>query len=116
MTNETYKLTFFLNASHMVTIDGKNSSRHPHTFEITCFIKSKRFTKFEDIENNVNQILSQLNNSYLNELKAFQELNPTLEYIARLLHKVIGINLESINCNLEKIEVAESPVRSFIID
>ncbi|MBU3830112.1 MAG: 6-carboxytetrahydropterin synthase [Candidatus Limosilactobacillus merdavium] len=116
MENELYKLSFFVNASHMVNINGKLSSKHPHTFEIVCYIKSKGFVAFEEMENNINQILNQLNNHYLNELDAFKEKNPTLENISRLLFKVIGINLESIRCNLVRIEVSESPVRSFVID
>lgn len=110
-----YKLTFFLNATHTVIIDNKKSSRHPHTFEITCFIKNKQFIAFEIMEDNINQILNQLNNHYLNELEAFKNRNPTLENITRLLYKVITINLKLINCDLVKIEVAESPVRSFVI-
>lgn len=48
MENETYRLTFFLNATHMVVIDGKSSSIHPHTFEINCFIKSKKIIALAD--------------------------------------------------------------------
>lgn len=116
MESEQYQLTFFVNATHMVIINGKHSSRHPHTFEISCFIKTKRFIEFEKIENNINQIINQLNNYYLNDLEAFKDKQPTLENITRFLYKIISINLKSIGCQLTKIKVAESPVRAFIIE
>ena len=115
MENETYRLTFFLNATHIVTIDGKDSSIHPHTFEINCFIKSQKFTAFEIMENSINQILNQLNNQYLNELEAFKNIVPTLENLTRLLYRAISANLGSVGCKLVELEVAESPVRTFII-
>lgn len=59
--HEEYRLTVFFNATHMVTIDGKSSSKHPYTFEVTCYIQTKGFIAFEFIENKINQILNQLN-------------------------------------------------------
>ena len=116
MENETYRLTFFLNATHAVIIDGKRSSVHPHTFEINCHVRSRKFVAFDIMEDNINQILNQLNNQYLNELEAFQNTVPTLENLTRLLYRAINVNLESVGCRLIKLEVSESPVRSFIIE
>ena len=115
MENETYRLTFFLNATHAVIIDGKRSSVHPHTFEINCHVRSRKFVAFEIMEDNINQILNQLNNQYLNELEAFKNIVPTLENLTRLLYRAISANLGSVGCKLVELEVAESPVRTFII-
>lgn len=116
MESETYRLTFFINATHMVVMDGKSSSIHPHTFEINCFIKSQKIIAFEIMEDNINQILNQLNNQYLNKLEAFQNTVPTLENLTRLLYRAISANLKSVGCRLVKIEVSESPVRTFMIE
>lgn len=115
MTNEQYTLTFFLNATHKVVIDGKESSQHPHTFEIECDIDAEKFTEFEIMENNINSVLNQLNDQYLNDLESFKNQSPTLENISRFLFTTISSNLATINCHLLKIKVAESPVRAFTI-
>lgn len=54
-----WKVDYF--SDELVTIDGKSSSKHPHTFEVTCYIQTKGFIAFEFIENKINQILNQLN-------------------------------------------------------
>lgn len=116
MTNEQYQLTFFINATHTVTLSGKRSSHHPHTFEIVCFVKASQLIEFEKLENNINQVLNQLNNQDLNQLQPFKAQVPTLENITRFLYKVITINLRSLGCQLNKIRVAESPTRAFIVE
>lgn len=113
--NEEYRLSFFVNATHQVRIDGKISSKHPHTFEITCYIRAKKLVAFEAMEENVNQALNQLNDQYLNALPVFKGKNPTLENIGRTLFKVVEANLSGLECNLTKLIISESPVRSFII-
>lgn len=116
MTSETYRLTFFVNATHTVTINGTASSHHPHTFEINCYIRSSQFIPFEEMENQVNNVLTPINNANLNELSVFKERVPTLENITRYLNAEITQALKELGCTLVQIEVAESPVGSFIID
>lgn len=68
------------------------------------------------MEDNINQILNQLNNQYLNGLEAFQNIIPTLENLTRLLYRAMSANLKSVSCRLVKLEVSESPVRTFMIE
>lgn len=116
MLKEEYKLTFFLNATHQVNIKNINSTKHPHSYEIVCYITNIQFIPFEEMENNVNQVLNELHNQYLNQLSIFKKMNPTLENLGRVLFRSISANLARIDCNLTKLSIAESPVRMFIIN
>lgn len=85
MTNEQYTLTFFLNATHKVVIDGKESSQHPHTFEIECDIDAEKFTEFEIMENNINSVLNQLNDQCILQAKSAEKCNGFLHSFAAYL-------------------------------
>ncbi|MGM9892535.1 6-carboxytetrahydropterin synthase [Limosilactobacillus sp.] len=116
MKKSSYKLSFFLNASHIVQVDGSTTSRHPHTFSITCQITTTAFKKFGEMEDCVNQVLNQLNNSFLNEVPPFDQLNPTLENLTTYLFDQISAQLTKIGYHLSRLEVAESPVRAYCIE
>ena len=116
MKSSSYKLSFFLNASHIVRVDHNMTSRHPHTFSITCWVKATEFKRFGEMEDCVNQVINQLNNSFLNEIPPFNKLNPTLENLTNYLFDQISAQLSKIDCHLTRLEVAESPVRSYCIE
>lgn len=84
--------------------------------KLTALLKAKKIIAFEIMEDNINQILNQLNNQYLNGLEAFQNIIPTLENLTRLLYRAMSANLKSVSCRLVKLEVSESPVRTFMIE
>lgn len=87
-----------------------------YLLHFNCKFVSKKIIAFEIMEDNINQILNQLNNQYLNKLEAFQNTVPSLENLTRLLYRAISANLKSVGCRLVKIEVSESPVRTFMIE
>lgn len=113
-----YKFKFYLNANHSIYIDGKLGQNHPHTWEfIIETIKVKEdFVQFDYIEKEVDKLFSTWQNTYINSVAPFDVLNPTLENICIYFRKVLSELLETNGWLLTRMEVSESPSRSYIID
>lgn len=112
-----YRFNFYLNASHGIYIDGEMGEVHSHTWEI-CInaVKSENnFVMFSDVENVVEQYLSQYQNKLFNEFKPFDVVNPTLENITSYLLDQLQEIMNSKGWYIFSIEVSETPTRSFVI-
>lgn len=111
----SYKFKFFLNASHALRWKEGDGENHPHTYEIMCEVELKGFLKFNEIEDSIHLVIDPLEGQFLNNLPAFEKVNPTLEELSAYLFRRIDQQLESLKCELLRIEVGESPTRYYCL-
>lgn len=113
-----YRLKVYLNARHFVIFQGNAGDIHPHTWEFSLTIRLGRtaFTQFGTFEKCVQEILSPYQNRLLNECAPFDVLIPTLEQLAETFSEEFYTRLEAIGGELTRVEVSETPTRSYILD
>ncbi|MEI2413817.1 6-carboxytetrahydropterin synthase [Ligilactobacillus salivarius] len=78
----SYRLKFYLNATHAMRWSDQIGEEHPHTWEIICQVMKKEqnhFIRFNDIEDQIQKIIEPLQNQFLNTLAPFDKTNPSLE-------------------------------------
>jgi len=113
----SYKIKSYVNASHSVRWKSGTGKKHNHTWEIVCELHVfEGMVSFFDIEKSLNEAIDGLSGKFLNDLPEFKVINPTVENVTEyLFDKVDGI-LRQNNAVLLRIEVSDSPTRSFCID
>lgn len=113
----TYKLKSYINASHAVRWESGTGKRHNHTWEIICELHtSSEMVAFFDIEKDLRAALNELSGQFLNDLPEFKEVNPTVENVTEYLFDKIDGILRRSGAELLRIEVSDSPTRSYCID
>ena len=112
-----YRFKFYLNARHSVTFNGKSSNVHPHTWEIVVIFGSKAsdIVNFTAFENELEEEFLKYEGKYINEISSFQDINPTMENIAKVLYVNIKNLINSKGLYFNKLEISENPTRTYII-
>lgn len=118
MSFSQYKFKFYLNASHAITIEEVLGERHPHTWEIAIHTvkKGQSFIEFHKVEAIIDELLEPYQDGYLNQIAPFTTINPTLENCCFFFQKLIQERLEAEGWELLRIEMSETPTRTFVID
>lgn len=113
-----YKFKFYLNATHSIHVNGERGQIHPHTWEISLDTVKVRedFVQFHDIEKAAEKLLEDYQDSYLNEFEPFNVMNPILENICTYFKERFEKLLSQNGWLLLRIEISETPTRSYIID
>ncbi|VDH10335.1 6-pyruvoyl-tetrahydropterin synthase family protein [Lactiplantibacillus plantarum] len=112
----TYKIKSYVNASHAVRWATGSGKKHTHTWEIVCELHTvDAMVAFYDIEKNLHQALDELSGKFLNNLPEFKTVNPTVENVTEYLFTKIDKTLRDNGAQLLRIEVSDSPTRSYCI-
>ena len=114
-----YVCKFYLNASHFIYIDGKKGEPHSHCFEFVLDVATKEkesFVSFTEIEKSVENLLAPYQEKLLNDVKPFDEINPTLENIANYFKELFVKEIALKKWVLVTIELSETPTRSYLIN
>ncbi|NLW89832.1 MAG: 6-pyruvoyl tetrahydrobiopterin synthase [Clostridiaceae bacterium] len=113
-----YNFKFYLNASHAIYLNGILGQSHPHTWEVSLDTIKVRddFIQFDVIEKEVERFFSSFQDTDINKTPPFDVINPTLENICAFLRDELGKLLSSNGWLLTRIEISETPSRSYIID
>lgn len=74
------------------------------------------FVQFNDVEYTIEKMLSDYQDKYINEIPPFDTLNPTLENICLHFKDCIDEQMKNMGWLLLKIEISETPTRSYMID
>jgi len=112
---EIYVKTHFSAAHSLHGYKGDCAKTHGHNWIIKVYVQCKKLDDigfgidFRDLKKIVKEVLVSMDHSNLNELKAFQEMNPTSENIAKYIYKGVGKKLNSKNVKVSKVEVSETP-------
>lgn len=118
MKYSQYKFKFYLNANHAIYLGGVLGQNHPHTWEITLdTVKvGNDFIQFDFIEKSVEQFFADFQDSDINTIDPFTVTNPTLENLCHYFKCKLEELLSSHGWLLTRIEMSETPTRSYIID
>jgi 6-pyruvoyltetrahydropterin/6-carboxytetrahydropterin synthase len=94
---------------------GKCSRLHGHNWQVEVTVCGTKLNDlgllidFRDLKATVQEILGQLDHYYLNELPAFQEINPSAENFAKYLYDELAAAPACNGLHLKSIKVWESP-------
>lgn len=116
--NTYYRFKFYLNARHSVMFSGKYSNIHPHTWEVVVSFGSDAAdtVNFTEFEKELEKYFLNYEGRYLNELKAFEGINPTMENIGKRLYVDIKDIFDGKSLNFKRVEISENPTRTYIIE
>ncbi len=108
----TVKRTF--SAAHTLMIGGKNETLHGHNFTVEVTLSSERLddeglvVDFRVLKGWTDEILEELDHTFLNELSFLKDINPTSENIARFIYEKISEKIIAQSYMLQKVAVWES--------
>jgi len=107
--------THFSAAHSLKGYPGDCARIHGHNWTTEAFVKCKKLDKigigvdFRDVKNSLKNLLQGFDQSNLNDLPAFRDVNPTSENIAKFLYKELSKKLNSDLVKVSKIRVSETP-------
>jgi 6-pyruvoyltetrahydropterin/6-carboxytetrahydropterin synthase len=113
MYEVTIKKSF--SAAHRISeIGGNCEALHGHNFLVEDSVAAESLNEegllidFRVVKQWTEEILAQLDHTYLNELDYFQNMNPSSEQIARLLYERIDAKARQAQVRLSRVTVWES--------
>jgi len=118
-----YKLNVtgsFASAHKLNGYDGLCKNLHGHNWKVRICIMCDTLDEigmamdFGIIKNKLNELLESLDHKFLNDLPAFQSMNPTSENLARYIFEQMGQKLSQCPCEVLETEVWESEKASVI--
>jgi len=112
---EIYVQTHFSAAHALNGYDGDCARVHGHNWIIDVFVRCAKLNDigigidFRDIKKSVKDVLKNLDHFNLNDLPAFQDINPTSENIARFLYRKLSLQINNDTVTVSKVKVSETP-------
>ena len=102
-------------AAHQLKgIEGKCEDLHGHNWKVEVFVTGEELgtdgllIDFKWIKRATEEVLKGLDHKFLNELGAFEGLNPSSENLARHIHESLRKQLNRENISVSKVTVWES--------
>ena len=102
-------------AAHQLKgIEGKCEALHGHNWKVEVFVTGEELgtdgllIDFKWIKRATEEVLQGLDHKFLNELGAFEGLNPSSENLARHIHESLRKQLNRKNVTVSKVTVWES--------
>jgi 6-pyruvoyltetrahydropterin/6-carboxytetrahydropterin synthase len=95
-------------------IEGKCEELHGHNWKVEVFVTGEKLgpdgllIDFKWIKKATEKVLQELDHKFLNELDAFEGLNPSSENLARHIHGSVRKKLSPKNIHVSKVTVWES--------
>ncbi|GEM_PF-121964 len=105
----------FFNARHFVKVKGEQVPPHHHSYRVEAtFVASAQdgdglVLGFSDARALIERTVVDYQEALLNTVPPFNEVQPTCENIARVIHECISAQLKSGNARLNVVRVWESP-------
>lgn len=112
----SYKNSYRINIEH--NLDNAKGSRHGHTLEIILIIEHPAaafFLSYPELDETVHHYLDEYDAKYLNEMKRFDSLPPTLENLGDILFEELNLLLRAKGLHLIALEISETPLRVYIV-
>jgi 6-pyruvoyltetrahydropterin/6-carboxytetrahydropterin synthase len=94
---------------------GKCEALHGHRFQVMATVEAKALDEiglaydFTRLKQYLGEILSRFDHTCLNDAAPFDQINPSSENIAAIIHKELSARLAQEPVKLTTIEVRESP-------
>jgi len=118
-----YKLNVFGTFSSAHRLEGYNGlcqNLHGHNWKVRLTVLCDTLDPlgmaldFGVLKGSLNELLSEFDHQYLNDLPAFAGLNPTSEHIARHIFEGMTQRLSDCACEVAEVEVWESDKASVV--
>ncbi|NOY65028.1 MAG: 6-carboxytetrahydropterin synthase QueD [Nitrospirae bacterium] len=116
-----YELTIETNfsAAHQLRgYKGKCEELHGHNWKVQVHVTAERLNEidiaidFHELKRYTNEIISQLDHSFLNDIFPFTERNPSSENIARWIYESLKKKINNDNVRVSAVTVWESETAS----
>ncbi len=95
-------------------IEGRCEDLHGHNWKVEVFVTGEELgadgllIDFKWIKKATEKVLQELDHKFLNELDAFEGLNPSSENLARHIHESLRKHLNQQNIRVSRVTVWES--------
>ena len=112
---EVYVKSHFSAAHSLEGYLGNCAHIHGHNWMVEVFVKCEQLDEigigidFRDIKQAVKEVIQGLDHFNLNDLPAFEDVNPTSENIAKFLYQELAKQLNSDGVKVSKVKVSETP-------
>lgn len=116
-----YKLkiiTGFDAAHQLKGYKGKCENIHGHNWKVEVEVISEKLNEigialdFKELKKNVDEVISQLDHTFLNQIPPFTQINPSSENIARWIYMSLKDKLNTTPVKLYSVTVWESDYAS----
>jgi 6-pyruvoyltetrahydropterin/6-carboxytetrahydropterin synthase len=110
--------TNFSSAHQLRGYKGECEKLHGHSWKVQVNVVAERLNEmdmaidFHEMKEIVNEVISPLDHSFLNEIFPFTEKNPSSENIAKWIYDSLKKRLDSGNIQLSSVTVWESEITS----
>jgi 6-pyruvoyltetrahydropterin/6-carboxytetrahydropterin synthase len=107
-------VTHFSAAHRLNNFYGKCEALHGHNWKVEIFVTATSLDEaglvldFGKIKIHANELLSEIDHTFLNELPAFQDQNPSSENMARYLFERLGQAINDQRVKVTRVSVWES--------
>lgn len=112
----TYCFRSCISISH--SNDGDREKTHVHTVEVGAFVKAEGIIldlqKCIDVENVFLKCLEPYQECYLNDMEGFSE-DVSIEYLGETLFYQVSEKINDGAVYVERLEIAETPLRTYIL-
>jgi 6-pyruvoyltetrahydropterin/6-carboxytetrahydropterin synthase len=102
-------------AAHVLReIGGKCEALHGHNFAVEVSVAGRSLNEegllidFRLVKQWLQEVLDELDHTYLNDLECFREINPSSERIAHFIHDRIAKKMEISSVTVSRVTVWES--------
>ncbi len=113
-------ISHFSSAHKLEGYEGDCRKLHGHNWKVRMAVICKDTDKiglsidFGELKQQLDELLSKFDHTFLNDLEWFNECNPTSENIARILFLELSKKVNKESCRVSEIEVWESERSSVI--
>ena len=107
-------ISHFAAAHQLREYEGGCEKLHGHNWKIEVYVTGEKLEEngllidFRDIKNATEKIMDSLDHKFLNELDAFETVNPSSENIARHIYDSLSSELNTDNVKISKVTAWES--------
>lgn len=107
-------VTQFSAAHRLNNFYGKCEALHGHNWKVEIFVQADSLDEaglvldFGKIKGHAKKMLDELDHTFLNELPAFQNQNPSSENLARYLFEQLGATINDQRVRVTRVAVWES--------
>jgi 6-pyruvoyltetrahydropterin/6-carboxytetrahydropterin synthase len=107
-------ITHFAAAHQLRNFKGKCEQLHGHNWKVEVMLRGEALTDegllidFQGVRDATNNILEELDHSFLNELPAFKDQNPSSENIAAYIFKELSKRLNDNKVRVSSVTAWES--------
>ena len=107
-------VTHMAAAHQLREFNGKCENLHGHNWKIEIYVTGKELgpngilIDFKLIKDAANKVIQELDHTFLNQLKPFQEKNPSSEHIARFIFESLSQEIDTDQVRVSKVTAWES--------